>query len=87
MAHDICTVNPMKLGDYLQAVDKSTDEFGAEIGVSGATVRRWRLGRNRPNWTVLERIVRVTNGAVGPADFLCADHRSIAGNEPASVAA
>lgn len=60
----------MKLGDYLKLVDKSTDQFGAEIGVSGATVRRWRLGTNRPEWDVIEKIMKATGGAVTANDFV-----------------
>jgi len=60
----------MKLRDYLKSVRKSTDAFGAEIGVRGASVRRWTGGIAGPNWTHLERIIEATDGKVSWQDFL-----------------
>ena len=60
----------MTIGDWLKLVGKSTDRFGAEIGVSGASVRRWRLGVCRPDWNTIARIEKATAGAVSASDFV-----------------
>lgn len=52
------------LGDWLKTTNRSTDDFGKEIKVSGATVRRYVLGTRRPRDPIRVRIRNATHGAV-----------------------
>lgn len=63
----------MKLGTYLKLKSMTTDEFGRRIGVSGATIRRWRMGTQFPRPDVIVRIQRETDGAVTANDFVPQD--------------
>lgn len=64
------TVQPMKLGSYLTAVDKSPEWFAARIGVDPVTVRRYLSGSRRPEWDVIAVIMEVTGGVVTANDFV-----------------
>lgn len=46
--------------------------FGQQIGVSQAAVNRYRKGLRYPEPPVMRRIMRVTDRAVTPEDFLMA---------------
>jgi hypothetical protein len=60
----------MKLHDWLKSVDKSRGCFAAEIGVEEVTVGRYITGVRRPRWDILAKIMKVTDGKVGPEDFM-----------------
>lgn len=60
----------MRLTDFLEDYDGTDAEFAEAIGVSAQALSRYRLGKRRPEWDVLDRIRRVTEGAVTPNDFL-----------------
>jgi len=60
----------MQLGSYLKITGLTPDQFATRIGVDAVSVRRYLAGSRRPRWTVMKEIVRVTEGAVGPDDFL-----------------
>jgi transcriptional regulator with XRE-family HTH domain len=60
----------MQLGSYLKIAGLTPDQFAARIGVDAVSVRRYLAGSRRPAWSVMQDIVRVTEGAVGPDDFL-----------------
>ena len=66
----------MTIGEWLKLVHKSTDAFGARVGVSGATVRRWRNGTCRPDWDTIQKIIEATNGAVTANDFVARPPRA-----------
>ncbi len=60
----------MTLAEWM-AITKTTDrDFAENIGVARTIVVRYRNGLLRPSWPVLDEIVRATNGAVMPNDFL-----------------
>lgn len=59
----------MKLRQHRLALRLTLDEFGALIGVSGEAVRKWEAGERIPRRTMMQRIHRVTGGAIAPADF------------------
>ena len=60
----------MKLKQYLQEYDISAVAFQAMINVkSRNTVYRYIRGENRPDPEIMQRIIRVTDGAVQPNDF------------------
>lgn len=58
----------MKLIEFRAANGISRSRFAAMIGVSEVSVYRYEQGRVPTN-SVLERIFRATDGAVGPNDF------------------
>jgi transcriptional regulator with XRE-family HTH domain len=60
----------MQLHTYLKLKNITTAEFADLIRVSQAAVSRYATGARRPEWDVLERIVRETDGAVTANDFL-----------------
>jgi DNA-binding transcriptional regulator YdaS (Cro superfamily) len=68
----------MMLAEWLKQKGLSDDAFGALIGVTGANVWKLKKGNHRPNWTVMSAIIRVTNGAVLPNDWMKPeDHMAI----------
>lgn len=44
-------------------------ELGDRLGVGREAVRKWLRGERIPRPEVMRRIVEVTEGKVGPADF------------------
>lgn len=58
------------LADYLEKHPGTDAAFAAAIGVSRQSLHRYKTGERRPEWDVLERILRVTDGAVTPNDFM-----------------
>lgn len=60
----------MKLSEWLNRVDKSRDQFAAEIGVDPVSVGRYVTGERRPRWDVIAKIHRATGGQVSANDFL-----------------
>lgn len=59
----------MKLGDFLTKAGISERQFGAQIGVSQAAVNRYVRGHRIPRRDVIDKIARVTDGAVTVVDF------------------
>lgn len=71
----ICSVRPhyhrgMTLDDWLITTRTKEEAFAALIGVSQASVNRYRHGLRIPRPAVLARIRAATGGAVTAADFL-----------------
>lgn len=62
-------IRVMKLGEYLETSGLTATEFASRIGVSHASVVRYRNGTRRPDWPTLEKIVAETDGAVTAEDF------------------
>lgn len=60
----------MKLMAYLGEHAIPDSAFAEQIGVTRQTLWRYKSGERRPEWDVLERISRITDGAVTPNDFL-----------------
>ena len=46
------------------------EEVARELGVHTSTVTRWRDGDRTPKWPQIHRISSLTNGEVGPLDFM-----------------
>ncbi|GGJ14033.1 helix-turn-helix domain-containing protein [Neoroseomonas lacus] len=59
----------MKLRDFMLARELSEAQLGRLLGIGQATVNRYVRGERIPRPEVMRRIVEVTKGAVGPADF------------------
>lgn len=72
----------MQLRDYLTSKDVTPAQFADRIGVSLVTVNRYLAGTRRPEWHVLGRIVKATDGLVTANDFLAdqIDEHSSVGN-------
>lgn len=60
----------MTLDDWLKRQGESPEWLADKIGVGRPAVTRYLNGSRRPEWDVIERITRVTNGAVTANDFL-----------------
>jgi transcriptional regulator with XRE-family HTH domain len=60
----------MTLSDFLAQHEIPDAVFAERIGVTRQSLHRYKSGDRRPEWDVLERIVRETNGAVTPNDFI-----------------
>ncbi len=60
----------MHLAQYMAETKLTDAAFAALIGRDRTSVMRWRKGETRPDWEALYKIVRETNGAVTPTDFL-----------------
>lgn len=60
----------MKLRDYLTSQGITPAQFAAQIGVNQVSVTRYLAGTRRPVWTVISRIVKVTDGRVTANDFM-----------------
>lgn len=60
----------MRLADYLADQQLKDATFAAQIGVSRQAVGRYKFGERRPDWDVLQRIAKATDGKVTPNDFL-----------------
>ncbi len=59
----------MKLRDFMMAREMSEAQFGRLLGIGQATINRYARGERIPRPEVMRRIVEVTDGMVGPADF------------------
>jgi hypothetical protein len=63
----------MKLDQYLSEKGISTPAFADSLGEEGMDASfLWRIrhGKVRPGWKTIDAIVKATNGAVMPNDFL-----------------
>ena len=61
--------NKMLLRSWITKRGLSMSEFADRIGVTHAAVSRYLSGCRRPEWGILERIQKVTQGKVTPNDF------------------
>ncbi len=59
----------MKLSEWREQKGMARSELADMIGLSSMQVYRLERGLSRPSPKVMERIVRVTDGAVTPNDF------------------
>lgn len=62
----------MTLSQYLDQQGLTGEAFAALIDVNPSTVCRYISGARYPRRAVLLRILAATDGAVTPADLLCA---------------
>lgn len=60
----------MKLAEWMKTNRIVDAELARRLGISKSAVVRWRIGRSRPEWPVVEKLVDVTRGEVMPNDFL-----------------
>ena len=60
----------MTLAEYLQQHDLTATRFAEQIGVATGSVSRYASGDRFPHPDIMRRIIKVTDGAVGPQDFL-----------------
>ena len=66
----------MRLADYLADQNIPDAKFAALIGVTRQAVGRYKFGERKPEWRVLQRIAKATDGNVTPNDFLDAPEDS-----------
>lgn len=59
-----------KLNKHLNDRGISNEAFGEQIGTTGEAVRKYREGSRMPRDARRPKIIQITNGAVGPNDFL-----------------
>jgi hypothetical protein len=67
----------MKLADWLKQTNTRRYVFAEQIGVRRSVVTEYCDGNFRPASDVMERIVKVTNGAVTANDFLSDEARAL----------
>lgn len=72
----------MNLREFLKARSMSEADLGRALGVGQATVNRYIRGERIPRPEVMRRIVEVTDGQVGPADFYDLPAREPAATQP-----
>lgn len=60
----------MKLAEWMALKGKSDEWMSDQLKVSKVSVSRYRTGARIPEWHVMPKIVRTTNGAVTPNDFM-----------------
>lgn len=63
-------LSDMQLADFLTEKNLSVIKFAERIAVSRQAVHRYLNGQQKPEWDVLERIARETDGRVMPNDFI-----------------
>lgn len=62
--------------DYLKESEQTQAEFATQVEVSQQAVSKWCSGESVPNTRVMSRIVRATQGRVGPPDFYDIEEQS-----------
>lgn len=60
----------MRLKTYLELRKISPAAFGEMVGASEPGVVKWMRGERVPRRETMRKIMDVTDGAVGPSDFL-----------------
>jgi transcriptional regulator with XRE-family HTH domain len=60
----------MQLPEWLELVEKTPEWLAPRIRVSQVALWRYLNGERRPDWKVIQRIVKVTGGAVTANDYL-----------------
>jgi transcriptional regulator with XRE-family HTH domain len=74
--HDMQQTEAMTLSEYLAQNSISDAAFASRIGVDTSFVFRLRKNQANPSMKTLAAIVRETDGAVTPSDFLAEDEAS-----------
>lgn len=59
----------MTLNEYLRVHKLTAREMSRRLGVKDSTMSRYLHRQRQPEWSVLERLVRLTEGAIREADF------------------
>lgn len=62
----------MTLKEWMAITGTGDRELAERIGVAKTIVTRYRNGKIRPKWPVMDEIIVATNGAVMPNDFISA---------------
>lgn len=65
----------MKLGDYMERNGLDDDTMAdkvrtADVACDRTKINRYRRGKRRPDWPVIERIDKITKGAVSANDWM-----------------
>ena len=60
----------MTLTEFLAASDMTDSAFARQINVSRQALARYKIGDRRPEWDVIDRIMKATSGRVTANDFL-----------------
>jgi hypothetical protein len=63
------TVVAMVLNDYLTSKNIDAETFGKLIGVKYPSVCRYLRGKRTPKYSIMQKIIAVTDGAVTADDF------------------
>lgn len=71
----------MKLDQYLSDKGISTAAFAKSIGMYASSLWRIRNGKVRPDWKTIDAIMKATEGAVEPNDFIDSAARELAESE------
>ncbi len=72
----------MTITEFLAQSETSDAALAEAIGVSRQSLHRYKTGERRPEWDVLERLAKVTNGNVTPNDFIDVPRPAPAETEP-----
>jgi transcriptional regulator with XRE-family HTH domain len=59
----------MTLQQFMTHANLDAAQLAAQVGVGREAVRKWVRGERIPRPNLMRRIVKVTKGKVGPADF------------------
>lgn len=59
----------MTLDQWMKEQGTTPERLGAEIGITGEAVRRYRSGSRMPEPEIVEKLVVATNGAVTVQDL------------------
>ncbi|WP_156963758.1 helix-turn-helix domain-containing protein [Muricoccus aerilatus] len=59
----------MTLDSYLGPDRGSVKALAQKVGVSTVAIWRWRTGKARPSWPMLDKLSAATEGKVTAADF------------------
>ena len=60
----------MKLSEFMQAQSLSDDDMAEKLGISRATVSRYRRGLVTPSPEVMKNIVELSGGVITANDLL-----------------
>jgi transcriptional regulator with XRE-family HTH domain len=60
----------MKLDEFIRTTDATEQSLADATGYSQGTINRLRNGKINPTLELLEAVMRATDGAVTPNDFL-----------------
>lgn len=60
----------MRLSEYLEAKKLKPSRFAEMVGVPASTITRLVRGERSPGIELIEKIVKATDGAITPNDFI-----------------
>jgi transcriptional regulator with XRE-family HTH domain len=69
----------MHLSQYMKTHDLSDEEVAKAVKLHRVSISRYRRGKERPAWDVVERIFKWSGGSVTANDWLSASARRRAG--------